>query len=137
MERKEFLSQVGLGAASLLFLNCLSGCSKSSDAPAAPTNVDFTLDLRAASNTALATNGGFIYTNNVIVARTVSGGYIAVSQACTHEGTNVQYQTSDRFYCPNHGAVFSTTGAVITGPATKSLTRYNTTLSGTSLRVFS
>jgi cytochrome b6-f complex iron-sulfur subunit len=142
MDRKEFISQVGIGAASLLFLNCVGGCSKSADTAAAPpvsapTGVDFRLDLSASSNAALATNGGFVYTNGIIVARTVSGSYIAVSQACTHQGTSVQYQSSDRFFCPNHGSVFSTTGAVVTGPATLPLTKYNTSLSGNMLRVFS
>jgi cytochrome b6-f complex iron-sulfur subunit len=137
MDRKEFISQVGLGAASLLFLNCLGGCSKGGDRPPAPTNVDFTVDLSSPANAALVTSGGFIYTNGVVVAKAVSGSYVAVSQACTHEGTSVQYQTTDRFFCPNHGSVFSTSGTVVTGPATKSLTRYNTSLSGNNLRVFS
>jgi cytochrome b6-f complex iron-sulfur subunit len=137
MDRKEFISQVGLGAASLLFLNCIGGCSKSSDAPPAPSNVDFTVDLSLPANAALGTIGGFIYVNGIVVARAVTGNYIAVSQACTHEGTNVQYQTNDRFFCPNHGSVFTSTGDVVTGPATRSLTKYNTSLSGNNLRVFS
>jgi cytochrome b6-f complex iron-sulfur subunit len=138
MDRKEFLSQVGFGAASLLFLNCLGGCSKSADAPATPANVDFTVDLGSSANSPLANEGGYIYTNGIVVAKTVSGNYIAVSQACTHEGASVQYQTSgNRFYCPNHGSTFSTTGAVINGPATRSLAQYNVAVSGTNLRVYS
>lgn len=138
MDRKEFLSQVGLGAAALLAPVCLGGlaaCGKSGGSPSAPTNVDFTLDV---STGPLATNGGFIVRNNIIIARTNSGGFLAVSAACTHEGTNVNYvASSNKFVCPNHGAQFSSTGAVTLGPATRNLTSYNTSLNGTTLRVYS
>lgn len=145
MDRKEFLAQVGTGAAGLILFSCLGGCSKQSDggqppagSPApTPRPVDFMLDLTLSRNAALANNGGFVYANGVIVAKAVGGEYIAVSQACTHQGTAVEYQTSDRFYCPNHGSVFSKTGAVVVGPATAPLTRYNTALTGNQLRVFS
>ena len=138
MNRKEFLAQVGVGAAALLVPACLgglSGCSNGSTVPAAPTNVDFTLDV---SSGALATKGGFISTQGLIVAQTLSGSYIAVSAACTHEGTIIQYiGTSNSFRCPNHGATFNSGGQVTLGPASKALASYNTTLSGTTLRVFS
>ena len=134
MDRKEFLSQVGIGVAALLVPACvggLSGCKKKNTTP----NVDFTIDT---SSGALAANGGFLVKDGAIVARTAAGGFIAVSAACTHQGTNVNYNsTNNVFVCPNHGAIFSTSGSVIQGPATISLTKYNTTLTGTSLRVFS
>ena len=101
-------------------------------------NVDFTLDLTTPSNAALLATGGFVIANGIIVAKTVSGNYIAVSSACTHEGTNVQYvKGSDHFYCPNHGAQFSTTGAVVSGPTNRALTAYKVSLSGTLLRIYS
>ena len=138
MDRKEFLSQVGLGAAALLAPVCLGGlaaCGKSGGSPSAPTNVDFTLDV---STGPLATNGGYLVRNNIIIARTNSGGFLAVSAACTHEGTNVNYvASSNKFVCPNHGAQFSSTGAVTLGPATRNLTSYNTSLNGNTLRVYS
>ncbi len=135
MNRKEFLSQVGMGAALLLVPSCiggLTGCKK--DNPAA-TPVDFTLDV---STGPLASNGGYLVQSGVIVARTNSGNYIAVSAACTHEGTQVNYVASNNnFVCPNHGAKFKSAGSVTQGPANNSLTQYNTSLSGSNLRVFS
>jgi len=90
------------------------------------------------SSGALATNGGSLLKSGVIVARTLTGTFIAVSAACTHEGTTVQFQSANtNFYCPNHGAKFSQTGSVTNGPASKALTLYKTTLTGTSLRVTS
>jgi len=135
MNRKEFIEQVGIGALSLpVCFGLLAGCSKSDPVPA-PANVDFTLDV---SNGALSRNGGYLVSGGVLVARTSTGNFIAVSAACTHQGTTVQYVSSQNdFYCPNHGATFSATGSVTRGPASRSLARYNTTLTGTSLRVFS
>ena len=138
MNRKEFLAQVGAGAAVLLIPACLGslyGCSNAGVVPAAPTNVDFTLDV---SSGALASKGRYLLNSGIIVAHTTAGTFLAVSAACTHEGTNVQYVSgSNSFRCPNHGATFNSTGAVTGGPASRSLAQYNTTLTGTSLRVFS
>ncbi len=44
---------------------------------------------------------------------------------CTHEGTRVQYKGGPNdFYCPSHGAVFSSTGSVVSGAINRPLTRY-------------
>ena len=143
MDRKEFFSKVGFGAAAALLPACIagiaSGCSSdNSSSPTtipAPTGVDFILDVSTGS---LTTNGGFLVTKGIVVARTNSGTYIAVSASCTHEGTNVNYNASgNNFICPNHGAQFSSTGTVTQGPANTNLKKYNTTLTGNSLRVYS
>ncbi|EHQ25606.1 QcrA and Rieske domain-containing protein [Mucilaginibacter paludis] len=142
MDRKNFLTMVGMSAASFALINCI-GCSKSSDSGSSsgvsgPTGVDFTLDLTASANAALLTNGGSLKSNGVIVARTTTGAYIAVQQSCTHESYPLVFQGSNQqFYCNNHGATFSQTGAVTGGPTNKSLTTYTTVLTGTSLRVHS
>jgi cytochrome b6-f complex iron-sulfur subunit len=138
MTRNEFLSQVGVGAAALLMPACfgtLTSCSPASSVPAAPTNVDFTLDV---STGALAVKGGYLLSNGIIVAHTLSGTYIAVSAACTHEGQTIQYiGSSNDFYCPRHGAMFNSVGQVTRGPAGAPLSQYKTSLTGTSLRIFS
>lgn len=114
LDRNEFLKLVGTSIGAIVLTHCLSGCSKDDDGttPTTPTGVDFTLNLADPSNADLRTNGGFVYNRGVIVARTTSGAFIAVSQACTHQGTSVVYRSgTDDLFCPNHGSVFSTTGA--------------------------
>lgn len=134
MDRKNFLAQVGIGAAALLVPACMGGLSSCKKTDTNPTK-DFTVDVSSGS---LATNGGFMVSNGVIIARTNSGSFLAVAAACTHEGTNINYNPSgNNFICPNHGAQFDSTGNVTQGPASNNLTRYNTTLTGNSLRVFS
>jgi cytochrome b6-f complex iron-sulfur subunit len=138
MNRKEFLSLVGIGSAAFVLSQCLSGCQPMNSIPTAPTNVDLTLDLTNPTYGALKSNGGYVYNNGVIVARTVSGTYIAVSQYCTHAGGTVIYDSKNNdIYCPVHGSVFSASGSVIQGPAGSPLVKYNTSLSGNSLRVYS
>lgn len=139
MNRKEFLKTVMYGTAALGITACIGSClSGCSDDVTAPSNVDFTLDLTLAANAALLTTGGYLVSNGIIVARTGTNQFTAVSAKCTHEGTQVAWQQSNnRFYCSNHGATFTSAGVVTGGPASKNLTQYNTTLTGNSLRVFS
>lgn len=139
MTRKDFFARVGFGAATLLIPACIGGlassCESEGTPSAAPTNVDFTLDTSTGS---LAVNGGYLVHSGIVVARTNSGAFLAVSASCTHQGTNVNYNVSgNNFICPNHGAQFSSTGVVIQGPASTNLKQYNTTLNGSILRVFS
>ena len=138
MDRKEFLATVGIGATAVLYSICLKGCKPLDQVTNPPTGIDFTLNLDDPANATLKTNGGYIVKDGIIVARTKSGTYVAVSVACTHEGTSVVYEEkNDRFHCPNHGSNFADNGSVINGPASSPLTSYTTTLNGSSLRVTS
>ena len=138
MTRKEFIAQVGGGAAGLFFVACAAGCKKkdqsNSSSPAqGPSNVNFTIDI---STGPLASNGGYVVKNGVIVARTTSGSFIAIAASCTHEGNTLQYNSSSgKFTCPAHGAQFTANGSVAQGPATVAEKNYNCSLSGTTLTV--
>lgn len=138
LNRGEFLRSLGMSSAALMAFYCmgtLTSCSKSSSDPTPTSGTGTstgtgTIDLTASGNSALKTEGGYIYNGSMIVARVKGGSYVALSKACTHQGTNVQYRLSQNdFYCPNHGSEFSTTGAVEVGPAGTALTLYKTALS--------
>jgi cytochrome b6-f complex iron-sulfur subunit len=138
MDRQEFLALLGLSSVAVVLSQCFGGCQPQNNGPTAPTNVNFTLELTSPANSALNTNGGYVYNGGVIVARTTAGTYVAVSQYCTHAGGTAVYNSNGNdFYCPVHGSSFSTNGSVIGGPARSALVKYNTSLSGTSLRVYS
>lgn len=137
MDRKEFLSLLGVAAGGAAVAACFGGCKKQ-DATPPSIDVDFTLDLSASANAALQNNGGYLVTQRVIVARTLAGAYIAVAAACTHEGQTVDYQSnSHRFHCPRHGATFSESGGVLSGPPNSPLQQMRTSLNGNVLRVYS
>lgn len=140
MTRKDFFAKVGFGAATILVPTCISGlatsCSSDEGSSSnAPASVDFTLDISTGS---LAVDKGFLVTNRIVVARVNATTFLAVSAACTHEGTNVNYVgSSNSFHCPNHGANYSSQGVHLDGPGSANLKQYNVTLNGNSLRVYS
>ncbi len=145
MDRKQFMTLVGTSIGAIVLQHCLSGCKNEKDDPIDPGTGDgdgssttgLSLDLSTSAYSSLNTNGGYVYVSGIIVARTSAGAYIAVSQACTHQGVSVQYRsTNNDFYCSAHGSRFSTTGSVLAGPATSALKQYQTELTGTTLRVF-
>jgi cytochrome b6-f complex iron-sulfur subunit len=87
----------------------------------------------------LNTAGGFYLdkTNNILIARTLTDEFLAVSSLCTHQQVLIDFQASNnRFYCSGHGSVFSTTGAVLNGPAAAPLKQYKTARTGNSIRIF-
>lgn len=140
MNRKEFFAKVGFGAATVLLPACIAGlatsCSSNNEGiTTVPTTVDFIIDISTGS---LATDGGFLVSKNIVVARVDATTFLAVAAACTHEGTNVNYVSASKtFHCPNHGANFSSTGNHLNGPGTGNLKQYNVSLSGNSLRIYS
>ncbi len=137
MERREFLSFVGLGATVAVCSYCLSGCTVPDPGITGPSNVDFTLDLTAPGNNALRAVGGFLYNDGIIIAH-VPNGYVAVSQACTHQGATISYDLANNcFTCPAHGSRFGLDGAVLNGPAQSRLSTYNAVLNGNSLHIYS
>lgn len=148
MERKDFIEKVGLSAASVLIFGCMQGCSKSDSPPPENSNgtnpppakpIDFTINITTNPYTSLNTAGGFYVdkTNNIIIARTLNNEFLAVSSICTHQQVTIDFQPSNnRFFCSGHGSAFSTTGAVLNGPAASALKQYKTTISGSSLRIF-
>lgn len=139
MDRKDFLITVGKGAALAGLVYCV-GCSpNNSDSPiAAPTNIDITLDLTLHANQPLNSVGGSIVNGEIVIGRVSTTSFVAISAACTHQGTTVEFQLpQNQFFCPNHGSTFALDGSVTQGPAQKSLTKYNTSLNGTNLRIYS
>ena len=137
MERDEFLKLLGAGTA-LACLGCLDACSSSKHGDPAPTNLDFTVDISLAENSTLQTTNGVLVKNGVIIVRLSTTEFTALWRSCTHEGTPVNYQVSQQnFLCPNHNSKFTVNGGVLNGPASTPLRQYNTTLTGSNLRVFS
>ena len=147
MERKDFIEKVGLSAASILIFGCMQSCSKSESTPSQPTGpnnnstnkIDFTINITNNPYTSLNTAGGFYVerTNNIIIARTLTNDFVAVSSLCTHQQVTIDFQANNnRFFCSGHNSAFSTTGVVLGGPAPAPLKAYKTALTGSSLRIF-
>lgn len=139
IKRLEFLKSLGLKGASLFAVYCgvssLSSCKNESVSPA--SGVDFTLDLTTATNTKLNTTGNYVIANGIVVARISSSAFAAVTQVCSHENRANVIFSGGGFYCTQHGATFSITGAGTNANGSKGIQAYKTMLTGTSLRIYS
>lgn len=139
IKRHEFLKSLGLKGASLLAVYCgassLSSCKNESVNPA--SGVDFTLDLNNATYSKLNTVGNYVIANGIVIARISSSAFAAVTQVCSHENkANVIY-SGGGFYCTQHGATFTTAGVGTNANGSKGIQAYKSTLTGTSLRIYS
>lgn len=145
LNRKEFLNLFGKGAAALLATACLGACGSSNDPSpsgggvAPVSGIDFTIDLTATSSTPLNNpSEGYIYnsTRDVIIAKTTAGTYLALQAPCPHAGTSVYFAPSqNQFICPNHNAIFTTAGTVVSGPVTRGLKQFTVVQTGNMLRI--
>lgn len=138
MERKEFLAQLGLGAAFVLTAGCFGSCKKDNASNTTNVdNVDISLDITAAANAALLTNGGYIIKNDVVIAKNTSGAFVAATVVCTHQGNKNIAFVNNEWNCNVHGARFNQAGVSLNGVASTNLKIYNTSLNGNTLRVYS
>lgn len=113
---------------------------------------DFTVDLAAPANAALAAAGGWIAvtrpipnstrTTRIYVARLSETQFAAYGAACGHQGKYVAYDTVLRHWrCPEHGAEFAMDGAKLrnaqedTNVPTGNLVGLTVSVAGTTLRI--
>ena len=153
--RSEFMRSLGLSSAALMAFYCmgtLTSCGGGGD-PAVvtptPTSgvtgntqtangaINFTLDLNNADLTMLKTEGGARKIGDAFVFNARGGSYVAVQRLCTHQAQdNLEYRlATNNIQCTAHGSLFTTAGAVQTGPAGTALKRYTATLSGNILTI--
>ncbi|WP_239491091.1 Rieske 2Fe-2S domain-containing protein [Luteitalea sp. TBR-22] len=86
---------------------------------------------------ALATVGGAALVRtaigNYLVARTGQDTATALTATCTHESNLITNFTGSQFACTFHGSLFTTSGSVARGPATRPLTSFPTTVAGNAV----
>lgn len=144
MNRKEFLKSIGAGAAFALTFSCLGGCTNDNGdtfpaavviEPDPVTGALLTIDLSASSSSALQNNGGYLIENNIVVAKDVSGNYVAATVRCSHEPKDKITFRNNEFYCTEHGARFDLDGSGLNSKGSNNLTIYNTSLDGNILSI--
>ncbi len=142
MDRKEFLKSLGFSAAAIAAvssLSCLYGCtSNNGNSPSPNSTVDFTIDINDSAYAALKTAGGYIVKDAVVVAHTNDNSFAAVTVVCSHQGNPyVMFDGStNTFYCPVHGARYSTTGKGLNANGARGLKTYTVDVNGTQLHVY-
>ena len=71
----------------------------------------------------------------LLVARTGQSAFSALSAICTHVGCVITGFGSGVYVCPCHGSQFSTSGSVLSGPASSPLPQFTATLAGNVLTI--
>lgn len=142
MERKDFIQKFAIGGSVLLTAPMLlNSCSDGNDELMDDMDNDqngngITIDLTDDDYSDLGTVGGYAYSGNIIIIRSGNDTYLAFSKICTHQGCTVTYNATDNeLPCPCHGSVFSTSGAVLEGPASSNLKKYTVTKEGDILTI--
>jgi|GWRWMinimDraft_12_1066020.scaffolds.fasta_scaffold05209_2 cytochrome b6-f complex iron-sulfur subunit len=155
INRGEFIKGLGMSAKALMAFYCIgaiSACEKTEETAVKPVvttppvttppvtttppantgvtgtttgaTINFSLDFSNKDFSKLLTMGEFVIVGDVLVAN-ANGTYIALSKACTHEGTTVDFRSKEGdIRCSNHDSQFTIDGSVKKGPAVKSLVAY-------------
>lgn len=146
--RREFCLQ-STGMLSLGALTALvTGCGGNPASPSSGFPALATINAAAGPNntatvtvagTALASVGGAALVNasgrSFLVAQTASNTFVALTSTCTHEGCTVNTYQNSLYECTCHGSQFSTTGAVVRGPAGTSLRQFATSFAAGVLTI--
>ena len=94
-------------------------------------NIDGSSPLSAVGSAALVTASS----RSFLVARTGQNTFTALTAVCTHEQCTVSTFQNQTFECPCHGSQYSTSGSVLRGPATRSLTQFPTNFANNVLTI--
>ncbi len=145
MNRREFISWVGVGSIASSLPVALAACSTQdlmSSAQAAEPKSTRSDGFAAIGSVAELNQKGQISKKvngkPVAVVRNPSNtkAVLAVNPTCTHKGCTVAWKKADKaFVCPCHGAKFASDGTVLQEPATRPLKTYKAKVEGDQVLV--
>jgi nitrite reductase/ring-hydroxylating ferredoxin subunit len=125
--RRLLLSGIGAALAGI----GLAGPAESAMAAAKTYTVGKTTDIKVGSSKSFMVAGV-----SLMITQPKKGVFKAFRGICTHQGGKLTSLSGPNLFCPLHGASFdSTTGKVLTGPASAPLKAYKVTVSGKTLKV--
>jgi Rieske Fe-S protein len=94
-------------------------------------SIDATSPLASTGSAALVQSSA----GSFLVSRAAQDSFTALTAVCTHEGCTVDRFASPLFVCPCHGSQYSTSGAVVMGPATRALRQFTTQFANNVLTI--
>ena len=142
MDRREFVMRCSGAGATFASLSAgalmLSGCVAMVTHPVPVVDGRVALSLTDYPDLATPTGALKIQparsADPLLVLAQPSGEYIAISPICTHRGCTVDVQ-GPRLVCPCHGSTYDRAGAVLRGPAQRSLRSYTVSRRGDVLTI--
>lgn len=142
MNRRDILKAFLSGGTVLLVATALLTSCETQDDPGGGNpggnnnSGPLTIDITSSEFAALASAGGYVVKNGIIIINIGGDTFVALSAICTHQGCVVGYNsTAGNVQCGCHGSVFSTAGAVLNGPASTPLAKYSVSKAGNILTI--
>ena len=152
--RREFCTHACHAAAAVAIGSVLQGCGGGGgggnpSAPSIPSSTPLavvngtvagsaiTVSVDGASPLAAVGGAALVRSSagDVLTYRTAQDAFSAVTAMCTHEACTITGLNGQTYVCPCHGSQFTVTGSVLSGPATRPLRTYATSLSGSTLSI--
>jgi cytochrome b6-f complex iron-sulfur subunit len=149
--RRDFCVQSFQTASLAAMATALTGCGGGSSSPTGPSglpalptidlvirvNNTITLNIDATSPLLAVGTAALVRASDppLLVAHTGQNTFTAMTAVCTHEGCTVSNFQNPTFECPCHGSQYSTSGSVLRGPATRSLTQFATNFTNNVLTI--
>lgn len=149
MERRTFLTWMGLGWLASSLPIALAACSPQAQEEAAqppapkPSSSPAADGFQSAGSVTALDQAGVLKvqkspSETVLVIRSPDKptDIIALNAACPHKGCVVEWKSAEKaFVCPCHQSKFGPTGQVLTGPATQPLQQYPAKTQGSDVLV--
>ncbi|MCH7410894.1 Rieske 2Fe-2S domain-containing protein [Belliella sp. DSM 111904] len=146
--RREFLKKSGaITIMSLFGANFFTSCGSDDDTPgggntpATPQNGitvnEGTVVIDLSQVASLNDEGGWILiTSARMLVINTGNGFNSLTSVCTHSNCDRNWSlNNNQFVCSCHGSRFTTSGAVVTGPATRPLQSFANNRSGNTLTI--
>lgn len=150
-ERRDFLKKTGsLAVMSMFGVSFFTSCASDEDTnpsnpnsnnpPASSTGINIsnsTVVIDLSQATTLKNAGGWILiTGAQMLVVNTGNGFSSLTSVCTHSGCDRQWSLSNNeFECTCHGSRFTTSGAVVQGPASRPLASFENSRSGDILTI--
>jgi cytochrome b6-f complex iron-sulfur subunit len=134
MQRRSFLTYLGVGWAVSCFPLVLSACNQGTKKAETAATGGFTI----IGSVADLDRAGAVGNEQVLVVRDPANKaqVLAVNPTCTHKGCAVKWKASENhFECPCHDSDFAPDGKVLKGPASKPLATYVAKIAGEKVLV--
>jgi cytochrome b6-f complex iron-sulfur subunit len=135
--RRDFLKQAGTFSACVCTMGAMSmlnSCAATKTIAATETDNTASFEVKSFGDQNFVVIQTKKFDKPIFIGKQADGSYVALQMLCTHKGCTLRADP-DKLACPCHGSQFTTTGAVIKGPATKPLQNFRVTVDSQSVIV--
>ncbi|UWX57939.1 Rieske 2Fe-2S domain-containing protein [Chlorobaculum sp. MV4-Y] len=135
-ERRGFLHKIVGGVGAIVAVSALYPVVKYIIPPVKKIKIVNSMTVGKASEVPNGTGKIYQFNEDKVIVVNHGGNLTAVSAVCTHLGCLVHWdEAADQLACPCHGAKYTQTGQIISGPQPLPLKQYQAKVEGDSIVV--